>query len=127
MSELFGIKIPQDPWVVVPCIVLATAFCAYLVNVIVPSLVRPVVQKTYTHVDNRICRLLERFLFPLLILGGLLVIEDAVPLPPKGLRAAHSVFIVCALLFVICNGWFGRSRTVGQSDGRTTGIQVRFS
>jgi hypothetical protein len=26
MSELFGIKIPQDPWVIVPCIILATVY-----------------------------------------------------------------------------------------------------
>ena len=100
MSELFGIKIPQDPWVVVPCIILATAFCAYLANVVVLGLIRPVVKKTYIDIDNRIYRLLERFLYPLLILGGQLVIEDALPLPPKWLRAAHGVLVVCALLLM---------------------------
>src|SRR6185369_11223558 len=98
MNELFGIKIPQDPWVVVPCIFLATAFCAYLVNITVLRVVRSIVQQTYFNIDNRVYRQIERFLFPLLILGGLLVIEDAVPLPPKWLRAAHGVIIVCALL-----------------------------
>jgi small-conductance mechanosensitive channel len=98
MSALFGIKIPQDPWVVVPCIILATAFCAYLVNVVVLGLIRPVVEKTYIDIDDRVYRLLERFLFPLLILCGLLVIEDAVPLPPEWLRAAHGVLIFCVLL-----------------------------
>ena len=98
MNALFGIKIPQDPWVVVPCYYSRHGICAYLVNVVLLSLIRPVVEKTHFDIDNRIYRLLERFLFPLLILGGLLVIEDAVPLPPKWLRAAHCVLIVCALL-----------------------------
>ena len=104
MNELFGIKIPQDPWVVVPCIILATAVCAYLVNIALLSVVRPIVQQTRFDIDNRIYRQIERYLFPLLILGGLLVIEDAVPLPPKWLRAAHGVLIVCALLLATVLG-----------------------
>ena len=98
MSELFGVKIPQDPWIVVPCIILATAFCAYLVNISLLSVVRPIVKRTHFDIDNRIYRQVEHYLFPLLILAGLLVIEDAVPLPLKWLRAAHSVLIACALL-----------------------------
>ena len=87
-----GIKLPQDPWVIVPCLVLATALCAYLVNRLVLKTVRPVVEKIHLDIDNRIYRLVEHFLYPLLILAGLLVIEDAVPLPPpEWLRAAHGL------------------------------------
>jgi len=96
-----GIKLPQDPWVIVPCLILATAFCAYLVNGLVGlvlKIVRPLVEKAYLDIDNRIYRLLDHFLYPILVLAGLLVIEDAVPLPPKWLRAAHGVLIVCTLL-----------------------------
>ena len=98
MSDWMGIKLPQDPWVMVPCLVLAAAFCAYLVNRLVLKIVRSIVKKSHVDIDNRIYRLLEHFLYPLLILAGLLVTEDAVPLPPKWLRAAHGVLIVCALL-----------------------------
>ena len=98
MSEWIGFKVPQDPWVIVPCLVLATAFCAYLVNGLVLKIVRPIIEKGYFDLDNRIYRLLERFLYPLLIIAGLLVIEDAVPLPAKWLRAAHGVLVVSALL-----------------------------
>lgn len=97
MRDLLGIKMSLDPWIIVPCIVLVTTVFAYLVNVIVLRVVGAAVEKSCTNIDNRIYRLLERFLFPLLILGGLLVIEDAVPLPPKALRAAHGLLVVSAI------------------------------
>lgn len=92
------IKLPQNPWVIVPCLFLAAAFCAYLVNGFILKIVRPIIEKSYLNPDNRIYRLLERFLYPLLILAGLLVIENGVPLPAKWLRAAHGVIVVSALL-----------------------------
>lgn len=97
MSDWIGIKMPQDPWVIVPCLVLGTAFSAYLVNQFVLKIVRPIIEKRYSSLDNRFYRLLERFLYPLLILAGLLVIEDTLPLPAKWLRAAHEVLVVSAL------------------------------
>jgi small-conductance mechanosensitive channel len=100
MSRLIGFTVPQDPWIIIPAIVLTAAVCAYLVNEIILRLVRPVVEKNHGEIGRHIIRLLGRFLYPLLILGGLLVIEDAVPLPPKWLRAAHSVLIICALVLV---------------------------
>ncbi len=101
MTDFFGVKIPMNPWVVLPLIVLAAALLAYLVNVAVLWAVKKAAAGTLTETDDRVSRLLERYLFPLLVVGGLLVIIDAVPLPAKVLRAAHNLLVLSGLLLAV--------------------------
>lgn len=101
MTEMLGIKIPMNPWVVLPLIVLAAVISAYLANVAILSILRRVVRKTATEFDDRIYRLVDTYLFPLLLVGGFLLILDAVPLPPKVLRAAHGLLALSGLLLAI--------------------------
>jgi small-conductance mechanosensitive channel len=101
VSEFLGVKIPADPWVVLPLIVLATAAFAYLINIGILKIFRKAVQKTPTDIDDHVYRLLERYLFPLLIVGGLLVIVDVAPLAPKVLRATQSLLLVSAVLLAV--------------------------
>lgn len=101
MTEFFGVKVPLNPWVVFPLVVLAAAALAYLVNWVVLRLFKKVVRKTATEVDDRIYQLLKRYLFPLLFVGGLLLILDAVPLPPKVLKAVNQLLALSGLLLAI--------------------------
>src|SRR3989338_3894107 len=98
MTEMLGIKIPMNPWVVLPLIVLAAVILAYLANIAILSILRRVVRKTATEFDDRIYRLVDRYLFPLLLVGGLLLILDVGPFPPKVLRAAHGPLALSGLL-----------------------------
>jgi len=101
MTELLGVKIPMNPWLVFPLIVLLAAILAYLVNVVIMRVLRRVIEKTRMEIDGRIYRLLQRYLFPLLVVGGLLIIVDAVPLPPKVLQATHRLLVVSGLLLAV--------------------------
>ena len=101
MTEILGVKIAMNAWVVFPLIVLAAAILAYLVNVIILWILRRVVEKTPTEIDDRIYRLLQRYLFPLLVVGGLLIIVDAVPFPAKVLRAIDRLLVLSGLLLAI--------------------------
>lgn len=100
MTEILGVRMPMNPWVVMPLIVLGAILLAYGVNLVVLAIVRRAAKSTTTQVDDRIYHLLERYLFPLLIVGGLLMIVDAVPLPPKIVRAGNNLLIIIALLLV---------------------------
>lgn len=101
MTDFFGVKIPMNPWVVLPLIVLGATILAYLVNVAILWALKRVATGTLTEADDRVYRLLERYLFPLLVVGGLLVIIDAIPLSPKILRAAHNLLVLSGLLLAI--------------------------
>lgn len=100
MTEILGIRISMDPWVVLPLIAVAAIIFAYTISHAVLAIVRRLVQKTASEIDDRIYRLMDRYLFPLLIVGGLLLIVDAVPLPPKILRAGNTALVIIALLLV---------------------------
>ena len=101
MTDFFGVKIPMNPWVVLPLIVVGATILAYLINVAVLWALKRAAAGTLTEADDRTYRLLERYLFPLLVVGGLLVIVDAVPLPAKVLRAAHNLLVLSGLLLAI--------------------------
>jgi len=101
MTELLGVKIAMNAWVVFPLVVLAAAVFAYFLNIILLRILRRAVEKTSTEIDDRIYRLLERYLFLLLVVGGLLIILDAVPLPPKILRATYRLLALSGLLLAI--------------------------
>jgi small-conductance mechanosensitive channel len=101
MTQVLGVAIPMNPWVILPLIVLATALLAYVLNVIILWVVGRIARRTATEIDDRTTRLLERYLFPLLVVGGLLVIVDAAPFPPKILRATHRLLAVSGLLLAV--------------------------
>ena len=99
MTEIFGVKIPTNPWLVSLLIVLATAVLAYLLNAVVLRVLKRALRRIA--IDERIYRLLDRYLYPLLIVGGLLLIADAAPLPSKALAAIHQLLVICALLLAV--------------------------
>ena len=101
MTEVLGVKIALTPWTLLPLILLTAAALAYLVNVVVLRVLKRVVEKTPAQIDDRIYRLLQRYLFPLLVVGVLLIIVDAFPFSPKVLRAAHRFLAVSGLVLTI--------------------------
>jgi small-conductance mechanosensitive channel len=98
MTEFLGIRIPMNPWVVFPLITLAAVSFAYLADIIILSLLKKAVKRTSTAIDDRIFRLAQNYLFPLLIVVGLWFIIDAVPLPPKILVTLEHLLMVGGLL-----------------------------
>lgn len=86
MTEFLGVEIPMSPRVMLPAIVAATAALAFLINHVVLWAIRGIIQRTSTEIDDRIFRLLEKYLFPLLTVGGLLVTGR---LPDRPLPAAE--------------------------------------
>jgi small-conductance mechanosensitive channel len=98
MTEFFGVAIPMNPWVVLPLIVLTAVLLAYGIDIFILWILKKIVDQTSSDLDDRFYRQLERYLFPLLIIGALLVIMDNVPLPPKILKAADKFLIFLALL-----------------------------
>lgn len=101
MTDFFGIKITLNPWLLLAVIVLTTAACAYLVNLLLLKLLKRAVEKSAGRASDHIYPLLERFLFPSLIIAGLLLLEDAAPLPGKVLRAAHGLLVALAILMAV--------------------------
>jgi small-conductance mechanosensitive channel len=101
MTVLFGIEIPMNPWVVLPLILIAALVLAYIVNHAILWVFRGIFYRDGGEFDSRLYRLVERYLFPLLIVGALIVIIDNVPLPPKIIRASHSVLVFLSLLIAI--------------------------
>jgi small-conductance mechanosensitive channel len=100
MTEILGIKIAMNPWAVLPMIIFGTTILAYGISQVFLSIFKRIVQRTTTEFDDRIYRLMEHYLFPLLIVGGLLMIVEEIPLPPKILRAGNNVLVIIALLLV---------------------------
>jgi small-conductance mechanosensitive channel len=101
MTEFFGLKIPMNPWVVLPLIFLAAIILAYALNLVILWILRRTFQRSAEEFKTRFFRLVETYLFPLLILGALLIIVDNVPLPTKILNAVHGVLVFLELLIAI--------------------------
>jgi small-conductance mechanosensitive channel len=99
MTEFLGIKFPANSWVVLLLIVLATAILAYLVNVVLLWMIKRALRRI--EIDERIYRLLDHYLYPLLIVGTLLLIADAAPLPEQARGAVRQLLVVCALLLAV--------------------------
>jgi small-conductance mechanosensitive channel len=98
MTECFGVEIPMNPWVVLPLIFLAAVLLAYGINIIILWFLKRIVDRTSVSFDDRFYRLMERYLFPLLIIGALLTIMDNVPLLAKIVRAADNLLVFLGLL-----------------------------
>lgn len=101
MTDLFGLTIPMNPWSVLTLIVLAAVILAFAVNLVAISILKKMFIRSGKEFDGHFFRLVERYLFPLLIVGALLAIVDSVPLPPKMLRAANNVLLFLELLIAI--------------------------
>lgn len=101
MTEFLGVKIPMNLWVVLPLIIVSAAISGYLLSVVVLWLFKRTTKKASTQVDDRVYRLFEKYLFPLLFVGGLLIIVDVAPFSPKVLRATHHLLVLSGLLLAI--------------------------
>ena len=88
LTEAFGFKIPMTPAVILPLLVIATILVAYVVYFVTLRVLRGTAKQASVTIDPRIMWLLDHYLFPLLIVFGLLLILDAAPLPPKVTRVA---------------------------------------
>ena len=101
ITEIFGFRIPLTPAVVLPLLVLATIVLAFAVYFVVVRIMRAVMNRAAINPDARIDWLVERYLFPLLVIVGLWWIIDIVPLPPKIERAATRMLSLTGLVVVI--------------------------
>lgn len=101
MTNLFGVKIFMNPWVVLPLLILTTILAAYLVSAVTLWVLRRVVQKSMSEWDQRAYRVLQSYFFPFLVVGGLLFMIDEVPLPAKILRAADRLLVLSGLVLSI--------------------------
>lgn len=101
MEELLGDKIWVNPWVVVPFVVFFTALLAYCINAFVVWAAGRILQRTPADFRDRINPLLERYLFPLLFVGGLLLIMDAAPFSEVVLGASRRLLILLAILLMV--------------------------
>jgi small-conductance mechanosensitive channel len=97
-TELFGVVIPMNPWVVLPLVFLAAVVLAYVINVVFLWVLRRILPESGDESNSRFRRLLEIYLFPLSVIGALLLIVHSVPLPPKIHTAASNVLLFLALL-----------------------------
>jgi small-conductance mechanosensitive channel len=99
MTEFLGVKIPMNPWVVLPLIGLAAVVLAYLVNLAVLWMIQKLLREEGSEEpDNRLYRLLEIYLFPILIIAALLLIVHTAELPARVLATAHKLLVLFALL-----------------------------
>src|ERR1700720_532618 len=98
MTHLFGVQIPTTPWLVVASIIGVMVVCAFVMSSVALWLIRRIVQRMPMVIDDRICQLLERYLFPILTIGGLLLFVDTVPLPAKALHLVDKLLVLLGLL-----------------------------
>jgi len=123
MSNVLSAKILMNPWVVLPLLMLGTILAAYLVSAVTLWLLRRIVGKGARVWDGRAYRLLESYLFPFLVVGGLLLMIDVVPLPARILRAADrflslaglvlSIFLLAKAALILLRGVGARYEAMG--------------
>jgi small-conductance mechanosensitive channel len=101
MTEVLGFRISVTPAIILPMLVLVTIVLAYVLYFVLTRFIRAILQRTAINVDERIDRLVERYLFPLLIIVGLWWIVDIAPLPLKIERAAERMLSLTGLAIVI--------------------------
>lgn len=101
MTDFFGVKVLLNPWMVLPPLVLAAVILAYLISTVTFWVLRRAVPAGSSESDSRLYRLLKSYLFPFLIVGGLLIVVDAAPLSPKVLRAANRFLVLSGLVLSV--------------------------
>lgn len=98
MSKFFTVNASTNLWLALTLIIGATVTCAFLLGQLMLWSLRKIAEKTGTTVDDRLYRLLAQYLFPLLAVGGLLLVSDFVPLPVKVLGLLKRSLTVVGLL-----------------------------
>ncbi|MBI4525388.1 MAG: mechanosensitive ion channel family protein [Deltaproteobacteria bacterium] len=101
MTRILGVEVPTNPWVLLALIILAALFFAYLISSVVLWFFRKTAPRISAQLDGRLYGLIERYLFPLLIVVGLLIILDAVPLPKKALATIHRLLALSGIVLGI--------------------------
>ncbi|HEY1372057.1 MAG TPA: mechanosensitive ion channel family protein [Candidatus Binatia bacterium] len=91
--------LPENPWILAAVAVAAAAVLGFILSRLISSLLRRALRRTA--VDERLYPLLDRYLYPLLIVLALLFVADAAPLPPKAQAALHQVLSTLGLLLAI--------------------------
>jgi small-conductance mechanosensitive channel len=91
--------LPENPWILAAVAVAAAAVLGFILSRLISSLVRRALRRTA--VDERLYPLLDRYLYPLLIVLALLFVADAAPLPPKAQTALHQLLSTLGLLLAI--------------------------
>jgi len=97
MTQLFGVQILIGPWLVAASIIVFIVMCAFVMSSVALWLIRRIVKRSPTMIDDRICQLLERYLFPILTVGGFLLFVDTVPLPAKALHVVDKSLVLLVL------------------------------
>jgi small-conductance mechanosensitive channel len=96
MPEFAGFALPDNPWALAALVIAAAAVLAYILHrFVLWSLKRAL------RADERLFPLLQRYLYPLLLVVALLSLADAAPLPPKAQGAIHQLLSVVGLLIGI--------------------------
>jgi len=101
VTGVFGFRIPVTPGVILPMLVLATIVLAYVVYFLLTRCTHAIMSRAGINPDVRIDWLVERYLFPLLVIVGLWWIIDIMPLPPKIERAAEHMLSLTGLIIAI--------------------------
>ncbi len=104
LTEVTGFRIAMTPVMVLPLLVIATILAAYLIYLALLRFLRDLEKRAALAIDPRVITLLERYLFPLLIVVSLWWILDITPLPPKIARAAERLLSLAGLaigLFIV--------------------------
>jgi small-conductance mechanosensitive channel len=93
------IALPENPWMLAALAIAAAALIGFVLSRLITSMVRRALRRTA--VDERLYPLLDRYLYPLLIVLTLLLVADAAPLPPKAQAALHQILSTLSLLLAI--------------------------
>ena len=101
MADISSLKLLANPWIALPLLILAAVVAAYFVRLLTLWILRRALETKAAEIYQRIYRLVGSYLLPFLIVGGLLLIEDAVPLPAKLLSAVHRLLIVSSLVLLL--------------------------
>lgn len=101
MTELIEADVFKNPWVILPVVVIGTVVLAFLINCMVLWVLRRLMQRTSSEMRDRLSGLLERYLFPLIIVGLLLALADFIPFPAKVLQIANQFLLILALLLAL--------------------------
>lgn len=99
MPELGRFALPDNPWALAALVIAAAAVLAYIVHRFVLWSLRRALRRAAA--DERLFPLLQRYLYPLLLVVVLLFLADAAPLPPKAQGAIHQLLSVLGLLIAI--------------------------
>ncbi|HTM07460.1 MAG TPA: mechanosensitive ion channel family protein [Verrucomicrobiae bacterium] len=99
MPDLAVFALPDNPWALAALVIIAAAVLAYVVHRFAVWTLRRALRRTSA--DERLYPLLERYLYPLLLVLALLFLADNAPLAPKAQAAIHQLLSILGLLIAI--------------------------